>query len=98
MWERGHGVSSLCTAKFGKGGGKPEVRMEFQPDCCFLATANLPCPPSSSQGLDMFHPLIRLPSTSARLSPRAFGGERMRLRLPSLDFGVSVHCVNAFFH
>jgi len=35
MWERGHGVSSLCTAKF----GEAEVRMEFQLDCCFLATA-----------------------------------------------------------
>jgi len=45
----------------------------------------------------MFHPLIRLPSTSARLSPRAFGGERMRLRLPSLDFGVSVYGVDVFF-
>jgi hypothetical protein len=51
----------------------------------------------------MFHPLIRLPSISARLSPRA-SGERMRLRLPSadmrlpyLDLGVFVYCVNVIF-
>ncbi len=80
----------------GGGGGKPEVKDGVSARLLFLGP--LPFPPSSSQGLDMFHPLIRLPSISARLSPRAFGGERMRLRLPSLDFGMSVHCVNAFFH
>ncbi len=32
----GTGFHRSAQRSLGRGGGKPEVRMEFQPDCCFL--------------------------------------------------------------